>query len=261
MSQMMIQTKKRRFHPVMDQRPGSSRSVIFHPEAPQTHIYPPKEVPGRPTSSGTVIIYPDKPATIIYPARDQIRAKVKEGSKQPSGPEQVKRKRADSPELVHEQPASHTTALVVLLQRRNLAMATEFVAFYRTFKEHGIASEYWCLEDLDTAMTEYGDLIYGRAHDLDNAMRTVVLSTGDEKFYIVQPSVKEMKRGICSWLRTAVASSSKGRLQILDRDLRWWGFSPLRIPEHWGLGRGTPHHAATSYHKCGGDREILPIGK
>lgn len=87
-------------------------------------------------------------------------------------------------------------------------METDFVAFYRTFKERGIASEYWCLEDLDTTMTEYGDLIYGR-DDLDNAMRTVVLSKGDEKFYIVQPSVKEMKRGICSWLRTAVASSSK----------------------------------------------------
>ena len=48
----------------------------------------------------------------------------------------------DSPPSEQERPASQTYTLVVLLQRNNLPMATDFAAFHKKFDYHGIQAEY-----------------------------------------------------------------------------------------------------------------------
>ena len=193
---------------IMEGRPSSSGSVIYHPDAPKTYIYPPRETiesSGRPSSSGTVIYHADAPITIIYPARDRHRGKV---LKSTTGPEKSKRKRGDSPPPEQERPESQTYALVVLLQRNNLPMATDFAAFHKEFDYHGIQAEYKSIFDLEQLIEDRGDLIYGR-DDLPGREREVILKKGHSKFYTVIPEASKMKREILAWLRSVVRRAKR----------------------------------------------------
>ena len=194
-----------------DARPSSSGSVIFYPNAPKTFIYLPQPPASRrhdirSSSSGTVIYYPDAPVTIIYPPRDRFRAPRPTSAKQPTTSavaDTTKRKREDSPPSQAEEPASKTYALVVLLQKHNLAMATDFAAFWKEFEAQGILAEYRSLYNLDEIIEARGDLIYGR-DDLPERSREIVLTKGHEKFYSIVDHPRMMKHGIIKWLQSVV---------------------------------------------------------
>lgn len=197
-----------------DARPSSSGSVVFHPNAPKTFIYPPRQLPAsrrhdiRSSSSGTVIYYPDAPVTIIYPPRDRIRTPRLTSAKQLSATttdvaDTTKRKRAESPPSQAEEPSSKTYALVVLLQKHNLAMATDFAAFRKVFEAQGILAEYRSLYDLDEIIEVRGDLSYGRDH-LPGRSREIVLTKGHENFYSIVDHPRMMKHGIPEWLQSVV---------------------------------------------------------
>ena len=153
-------------------RPTSSRSVIFYPDAPKTYIYPPRQAkdepssqPNRPTSSGSVIVhddapftviyppkalqtqkglpsssnvtmaYPDQPLTIIYPSSTWSLTRASpQQSEDLTSAKAVKKRTKDRQFSPPTRPTPKTKALVVLLQATNLAMSTDFAAFYRQFR-------------------------------------------------------------------------------------------------------------------------------
>ena len=122
--------------------------------------------------------------------------------------ESNKRKRGDSPPSERQDSAPKTLGLVLLLQRDNLAMATDFAAFKKEFDSQGISAEYKSLFDLDDLIEKQGELIYGR-DDILGRSREVVLKKGCEKFYSIEADPKKMKDGIMLWLRTMIPAAKK----------------------------------------------------
>ena len=161
---------------------------------------------GRPSSSGIVIYHDDAPATIIYPARERHRDKVLKSTTTES--EKSKRKRGDSSPPEQERPASRIYTLVVLLQRNNLPMATDFAAFHKEFDYHGIQAEYKSIFDLEQLIEDRGDLIYER-DDIPEREREIVLKKGHPKFYTVVSEAPKMKREILAWLRSIVTRAGR----------------------------------------------------
>lgn len=164
----------------------SSESLIVHDDAPFTVIYPQKTFQMQndtPSSSNNTMAYPDQPFTIIYSSsawsltraspqqsEDVTSAKVvKNGTKE----------RQFSPPT---RPTPKTKALVVLLQATDLAMATDFAAFYRQFTARGIDADYYSIGDLNEVIEKHGSLVYGR-DDIAGRQRETVLEKDHFKFY------------------------------------------------------------------------------
>jgi hypothetical protein len=126
----------------MDNERPSLGSVIIHANALRTNIYPPRRPPievvdksildSRPSSSGTTIIHSNAPRTLIYPPQHRYRTAASSGSNIPT--QQGKRKHRERPPPQPSTPKSKTSALVVLLQRHNLPMSTDFAAFHQEFE-------------------------------------------------------------------------------------------------------------------------------
>ena len=191
-------------------RPTSSGSVIVHDDAPFTIIYPPKPLQaekGLPSSSNITMAYPDQPLTIIYPSStwSLTRASPRQ-SEQVTSAKAAKKRTKERKFSPPTRPTTKATALVVLLQATNLAMSTDFAAFNRQFTARGIDADYYSIGDLDEVIEKHGSLVYGR-DDIAGRQRETVLEKDHFKFYQIIKDPRVIKRRIIQWLNDKVSTA------------------------------------------------------
>jgi hypothetical protein len=65
----------------------------------------------------------------------------------------------------------------------NLAMSTDFAAFYHDLQLRGIVGDYFSIYDIEDLIKEHGNLIYDR-HDIPNHPREEILNAGHHNFTV-----------------------------------------------------------------------------
>ena len=81
-------------------------------------------------------------------------------------------------------------ALLHLYEGKDLAMSTNFVAFWKELERQGVSADYYSIFDLTDIIKDKGPSIYDR-DDIPGRESEVILEAGRDKFYtIIKDSFK-----------------------------------------------------------------------